>query len=283
VAELQAQEWARYGKHRLYVNAPDGTKVGWVDLTTGGHYLDYPYLREQFEATVETWQRSNGRAFPAPRQHLDTAAFTDLAGNRAGAAAREQARRLRAERPVRTILARLMGVHTDERAWRIGAGGEEVVGRRLTKLSDEWRVLHAVPVGDRGSDIDHIVIGPGGVYTLNTKTHPDADIWVAGNQFRINNRPEPYLHKSRHEAERAARLLSAAARRPVAIQPLIVVVGARKLTVREEARGVVVLTERDLVLHLQTEPRILSPSAVEAVYSSARRAETWASRAGAGS
>ncbi|MDP9431276.1 MAG: NERD domain-containing protein [Actinomycetota bacterium] len=49
---------------------------------------------------------------------------------------------------------------TDERAWRIGADGEKAVAARLAELGDRWRVLHAVPVGERGSDIDHVVIGP---------------------------------------------------------------------------------------------------------------------------
>ena len=63
---------------------------------------------------------------------------------------------------VGTIIARTFDKKTDERAWRVGAGGEETVGGRLEKLAKHgWHVLHAVPVGDRGSDIDHVVIGPG--------------------------------------------------------------------------------------------------------------------------
>lgn len=54
--------------------------------------------------------------------------------NRPGAAAREQAVALRREAPVRTLLARAMRVHTDERAWRIGADGEEAVAARLARL-----------------------------------------------------------------------------------------------------------------------------------------------------
>ncbi|MGZ6870341.1 MAG: hypothetical protein ACXVHI_08580, partial [Frankiaceae bacterium] len=51
--------------------------------------------------------------------------WVDLAANRAGAEAREQARAARDAAPVRTVLARVLGVHTNERAWRIGADGEE--------------------------------------------------------------------------------------------------------------------------------------------------------------
>jgi hypothetical protein len=61
-----------------------------------------------------------------------------------------------------------------------------VVGARLDRLPDGWCVLNAIPVGDRGADIDHLVIGPGGVFTLNTKHHPKGKVWVAENALLVN-------------------------------------------------------------------------------------------------
>lgn len=48
-----------------------------------------------------------------------------------------------AQAPMLNLAARLLGVKTDERAWRIGAKGEEEVGARLAKLGAEWRQLHS--------------------------------------------------------------------------------------------------------------------------------------------
>jgi hypothetical protein len=76
---------------------------------------------------------------------------------------REQALALKQAAPLWTLLARALGVRNDERAWRIGADGEEKVAAQLEKVivkDPPWRILHAVRVGERGSDIDHIVIGP---------------------------------------------------------------------------------------------------------------------------
>ncbi len=73
--------------------------------------------------------------------------------------AREAAQAARDAAPVKTTLARVLGVHTDERAWRIGADGEEKVAAQLAKAARKdlrWRFLHAIPVGERGSDIDHL-------------------------------------------------------------------------------------------------------------------------------
>jgi hypothetical protein len=52
-----------------------------------------------------------------------------------------------------------------------GARAEEHVGGLLEELSPgEWCVIHDASLG-RGN-VDHILIGPAGVYTVETKSHP---------------------------------------------------------------------------------------------------------------
>jgi hypothetical protein len=202
----------------------------------------------------------------------------DLADRRAGAMAREQAVALKQAAPVRTFVARVLGVYTDERAWRIGADGEEKVAAQLAKLGRKdprWRFLHAIPVGENGSDIDHLVIGPGGVYTLNAKHHPGGNIWVSGGTFRVNGRRQPYLRNSRHEASRAARRLSAACARPVPVTGVVVPVGADSLAIRNPPTDVHVVNRMGLVQWLRARAEEMDPAAVDAVYEAARRSTTW--------
>jgi len=53
----------------------------------------------------------------------------------------------------------------------VGAAGEEHVGGLLDQLGDQgWRVIHDASLG-RGN-VDHILIGPAGLYTIETKSHP---------------------------------------------------------------------------------------------------------------
>jgi hypothetical protein len=73
-------------------------------------------------------------------------------------------------------LARLLGVdplHPDAVDAYRNALRERRVGGLLRGLGAGWRVLHAVPHGEVG-EIDHLVIGPGGVFAVTT-TPPDAD------------------------------------------------------------------------------------------------------------
>jgi len=52
-----------------------------------------------------------------------------------------------------------------------GATGEEQVGGLLDGLADgEWRVMHDVTLGH--GNVDHVLVGPAGVFTVETKSHP---------------------------------------------------------------------------------------------------------------
>jgi Nuclease-related domain len=52
-----------------------------------------------------------------------------------------------------------------------GATGEEYVGGLLDGLANgEWTVMHDVTFG-RGN-VDHLLVGPAGVFTVETKSHP---------------------------------------------------------------------------------------------------------------
>jgi hypothetical protein len=259
--EYLVRRWVRHGHDRLYVQTAAGRRLGYWDNKAQLAFIADEQDRDAFCSALE---QHNGAAsqptsppaaatptanvLPVPdygyffpptavttvAQSTDAAPLLpqgDLAAARPGQMAREQAVALRTAAPMRTLLGRVLGVKTDERAWRIGADGEESIGKQLAKLGDRWKSLHAVPVGDHGSDIDHVVIGPAGVYTINTKHHPNAKIWVGGNTLMVNGQRQPYVRNSRFEADRAAKFLTAAAHETVAVMAVIAFVNASDFTV----------------------------------------------------
>lgn len=56
-------------------------------------------------------------------------------------------------------------------SWRIGADGERWTANELSHLGREWRVEHCVPFPENGYplDVDHVAIGPHGVFVVETK------------------------------------------------------------------------------------------------------------------
>ena len=209
--------------------------------------------------------------------------WQDLALNVPGQAARAQAdselAAMRERSRVGTFLARALDMKTDERAWRVGAGGEETVGARLDKLTKHgWHVLHAVPVGDRATDIDHVLIGPGGVWTINTKTHPGKSVWVGRHTVRVDGHKQPYLRNSRFEADRAQRLLTAACGFPVFVRAALVFLTGTLIpdvTIKQAPDDVAILDRMDIPGVFRRAKRRLADDEVTAVFEQARRSTTW--------
>ena len=199
----------------------------------------------------------------------------DLANRRPGQGVAEQADELRRAQPVLSALRRVLGVHVGDGAYRKGGKGERLVGKRLAKLGQEWRVLHSIPIGDRGTDIDHLVIGPPGVYSLNTKNHAGKKVWVHTNAFRVNgHRHNEYLWASRSEAEKSSRLLATACGFSVPVTGVVVVI-ADRLDVREMPPVTPVIARKRIVDWLRSQPPHLSPAEVESIYGAARQPATW--------
>ena len=173
--------------------------------------------------------------------------------------------------PIHSRLARLFGVHTDE--WRKGTNGERITGLWLGRLPEGWFVFHDVPVGARGANIDHVVIGPGGVFTINTKNLTGA-IRVNRRSVVHNGFRTDFLPNATAEAHRAARLLSAAIGRPVAVRGLLAIL-ADEWIVNRLPEDVYVGGPRSAKHWMLQQPPVLRSSDVIVLAAAASRPQTW--------
>ena len=152
------------------------------------------------------------------------------------------------------------------------------VARRLDRLDVRWQLLHGVPVDDEDGEVDHVVIGPGGVFTINTENHPNAKVWVRGDTFKVNGFNHDCVRGSRQEARHAAELLSEQAGFRVDVRGIVAVVGAhRGVTVSEQPRDsiVTVLAGKTVADFLAARPEVLDADAIEHIYAVARHLATW--------
>ncbi|MFD1723073.1 nuclease-related domain-containing protein, partial [Amnibacterium endophyticum] len=141
----------------------------------------------------------------------------------------EQVLRARAALRPLTGLERLVGVDPlgpDAWPWYSGVLGERVVAGRLAGLPGGWTVLHSLPVGRDGGDIDHLVVGPGGVFTIDTKHHRDASAWVAGHAVLVAGRRRPYVQRAEAQARRVDRIVAGVLPEEPAVRPVVAFVGA---------------------------------------------------------
>jgi len=205
-------------------------------------------------------------------------AVADLATNRPGVQleAQVQLAHEAGQRP--TFLRRVLLGKRAYSSWELGAIGERLVAcelDRLVSLGQGWAYLNSIPVGANDSDIDHLVIGPGGIFTLNAKHHPRGRVWVGGNVVMVNGTRHPYVRNSRFEAQRASKLLSAATGIGVTVQGLVVPVGASSFTVKQQPEAVHVVNRSRLVQYLASREPVLNAAAVAHILGYARLGSTW--------
>ncbi|MEU4895697.1 nuclease-related domain-containing protein [Streptomyces sp. NPDC044780] len=277
---LRVSPWKRYGHDRLYVNLPDGEKVAWFDCGTGKLNVlveDYrdavlevlaPYLAgtsSSAAASDAAAADDDGRGSLRPED--------DLAAHRPGAAVRAKLDEL-APGIVARLVALMLGRRSEAYGWRKGLTGERRVGAELERLTRKgWRVLHSIPL-PRGVDIDHLLIGPGGVFSVNTKYHRGARVWVGDDSVKIGGQSYPYVRKSRAEARRASLALSRACGFAVEVRPVLAFVDTDTITVTPSLRDVRVVRDREFSSFKRLEGA-LTPREMEPIYGAARNRRTW--------
>ena len=180
--------------------------------------------------------------------------------------------------PENNAVQRFFGVSPlgrEAEPWYVGALGELEVGRRLGALGPGWYVLHSVPVGTGASDLDHVVIGPAGVFTINTKHHRGQNVWVGAKRILVNGQRTDHLRNAAYEATRTSKLLSGAARMRVDVTPIVAIVGAKRMTLRERPTDVAVLNEYELVRWLQRRPVAFTPERAQHLAGVAAQPAAW--------
>lgn len=157
-------------------------------------------------------------------------------------------------------------------SWYRGAVGEIAT---VERLGPEWTVLRAVPVGAGTSDIDHILIGPPGVFTFNTKNHTGQAVWVAGRTLMVTGKKQRHLYNAAHEASKAAALLTRTVGAPVPVTGVVVILAPKSLTVKAKPEGAAVVTGNRLLAWLTAQPTTLNPGQIGVIAVAAAQPGTW--------
>ncbi len=136
--------------------------------------------------------------------------------------------------------------------WLRGAEGERAVGEVLTQLEgDGWRALHGISLG-RG-DVDHVLIGPGGIFTIETKSHPG----------RIGvDRIDPKMLRQAYAEKKLLERITG-----LKVQPLLVFSRAYLVGhVPAQRQGVTILPARMLPHYFSRRRPVLEASQSDSVY-----------------
>ncbi|MGW1769873.1 nuclease-related domain-containing protein [Streptomyces sp. NPDC002073] len=259
---LRVTPAGRHGRGLLYVTAADGRAVAWYDRDAGRISLLAERDSDAVLAALRPYLTGTWTIGPPP---VPTAAELarlalrpddDLAPNRPGelllgdlehdgAGARSRLRR-------RPLLQ-----------------AQQQFGAELDTLEGAgWRVLHAVPLPGRDR-IDHLLIGPGGVFAVRTATARGRRASVGDLLLSVaRTEPEAEPRRARQAADRAGRALA------TAVLPALAVIDAAGLSVAATQREVRILRE-GAAAALAGLTGVLKPAETDALYATARDRRSW--------
>ena len=151
-------------------------------------------------------------------------------------------------------------------AWQTGAAGEVRTGQLLEPLAAEgFRILHDRKIpGARSANIDHIAIGPPGVFVVETKSY-SGSLQIRGDEiFVAGRRKNGWIDEVNREAAAVQTMLGAEmAALGLTLSPIICVHRADLPWFKSEVRGVRVVGGKDLVARLRKSEVVLGPPEVE--------------------
>lgn len=159
------------------------------------------------------------------------------------------------------------------RLLRLGIQGERCVGHSLDRLrADGYEVVHDIP--EDGYNIDHVLVGPTGVFAIETKARSkpvgrDADIVYDGESIRVDGQlpDRDPIKQATAAADRVRQILRETTGHEVAVRPVVIYPGWYVRLTRRRPR-VWVVNETYLQAWLAWEDESLSKEQVR-LYASA--------------
>jgi hypothetical protein len=145
-------------------------------------------------------------------------------------------------------------------AWRRGARGERATARRLRRLQRAgWTVFHDVALQGSRANLDHLLIGPGGVFVIDSKYYRGRIRVGRGGALWYGRHPlGDMLRAVQWKAGRATRALASPG---ITVEPLVCV-HRGQLPWGQLQGPVPILTPTQLVARLASLPPRLTPKEV---------------------
>jgi hypothetical protein len=287
---LTVRRWRRYGADRLFVTEETGARLGSVDLQSGEVVADDPEREAGLRRAAQAWLRTDARAdvtelvLPVPTAPTDALDAFDEAA----------------------LQAWLGPDSRDVPDDRYRTGRASSVRTRLDRLADEgWEIVRDVPLGRQGDVVEHLLVGPGGIFTVSERREtagpstsegqrgPDGDdeltirpresarpcpgptVVVDGRQMIVDGTPVAALRVARLEASRVQGHLLAAAIPGISVRGVVVVHGDLQVVGPAGPDDPLVVHRSDVPGLFRRMPVRLDPARARAIAGIARRRRTW--------
>jgi hypothetical protein len=125
------------------------------------------------------------------------------------------------------------------------------------------------------STVDHLVIGPAGVFSVTIHDHTRQNVWVNRRAFVVDGHRVQHIRQAEAVVGHVERMLEAAAGRSIRASTIIAVIDPGSLQVRDLPKDVFVVPAASLATWLKARECELDPATVAEFAALARLDSTW--------
>ena len=178
----------------------------------------------------------------------------------------------------RSLLGRVVGrspLGAQSEPWFVGAQGELAVARMLAELPRQWTVFHALPRTVRDRGVDHLLVGPAGIFAVTTRTFVGQKVVVSHRTMTVGNTKHADIRDAESDALRLTRVLRDHMALRASVRPVVACVRAKSITIHERPAQVKVLTAAELRRWLLSLPPVLGPDERQTLVAIIDDPDTW--------
>jgi hypothetical protein len=141
-----------------------------------------------------------------------------------------------------------------------GAKGEEIVAHELSFLPDSFTIFHDLDIklsraeGGHSANIDHIVVGPTGIFAIETKNWADS-VTIANGELLYNGQKpsRPPLKQAKNSASTLCNFIKARIEQNIPVQPILCFASDSLTTGEQGSVGVLICNTEHLTNLIQSE------------------------------
>lgn len=187
-SQLRVVRWKQPGHDRLHVSTPDDTTVGWLDLTDGTEVVEIEHLRAEFVRVIDAYLLHGD----TDRTPTSPTLATVAAGPEPSPDAPPAADAAPSRSPSRSPGADPRSPARRRRTFGQGAPRQSEQRRMRTTVLDllptGWHTFDEFGMPGSRAKIDHVVVGPAGVFTIESRNYLD-QIVIANGRAKAGGHP----------------------------------------------------------------------------------------------
>lgn len=140
-------------------------------------------------------------------------------------------------------------------SWGKGARGERIVASVLNDLPQNFYVFNDLKLPIQKGNIDHVILGPTGIFTIETKNYSDS-FTIDGDKWFRNGPKSRYIHydpgkQAKEASVKLMNYLSQSGLRGVKwVKPIVVLIKEDGYKIKKPSKDYVVLSPSKVVKYI---------------------------------